>query len=261
MISSLEIEGSGTRMAVDQAAYRAAPRSLNEDFKQTQWLEVELAAREDGSDPAREALERLCTRYWPAIYGHLRRRGMGPADAEDLTQGFFAKLLATNAFSRADRGKGRFRNFLLGALHRFLADTQRRNGREKRGQHRVVLAFDFAEVEKDYLAEADPALTPEECFDRRWAATVLDAAFAELKIECLRAGKAARFAEFSRFLSAEGTEAEYAGIAVRLDASPQSITVAVCRFRDRYRALVCRLVLATVSGPEEVTPEFAELFR
>jgi RNA polymerase sigma-70 factor (ECF subfamily) len=86
-------------------------------------------------------------------------------------------LLATNAFSRAERSKGRFRNFLLGSLRRFLADEQRRSGAEKRGRNKVVLALDFAEVERQYLEEAEPAVGPDEAFARRWAVTVLEAAF------------------------------------------------------------------------------------
>jgi RNA polymerase sigma-70 factor (ECF subfamily) len=233
----------------------------NEEFTQTQWTQVVLAALEDGSDAARQALERLCTRYWPAIYGYLRRQGRLPAEAEDLTQGFLAELLATHAFRRADRAKGRFRNLLLGALRRFLADEQRRSGAEKRGRNKVVLALDFAEVEKEYLEEAEPALGPDEAFDRRWAATVLEAAFTELEAEFTHAGKVARFAELSRFLSKPGNEADYAAVAGRLGVSPQTVPGAVCRFRDRYRELVRRTVLETVAGAEEVDSEFQELFR
>ncbi len=215
----------------------------------------------DGSDVARQALERLCTRYWPSIYGYLRRQGRLPPEAEDLTQAFLAELLTTHAFSRAERSKGRFRNFLLGSLRRFLADEQRRSGAEKRGRNKVVLALDFAEVEREYLEEAEPALGPDEAFDRRWAAAVLEAAFSELETEFARDGKAARFAELSRFLSEPGNEADYAALAGRLGISPQTVPAVVCRFRERYRESVRRTVLVTVADVEEVDSEFQELFR
>ncbi len=153
----------------------------------------------------------------------MRHQGRQPAEAEDLTQGFLAELPATNAISRADRAKGRFRNFLLGALRRFLADEQRRSGAERRGRNNVVLALDFAEVEREYSEEVEPALGPDEAFDRRWAATVLEAAFAELKAEFACDGKAARFEELSRFLSEPGNEADYAAAAGRLGVSPQTV--------------------------------------
>jgi RNA polymerase sigma-70 factor (ECF subfamily) len=239
----------------------AAQQHRSEDFTQTHWTQVALAAMEDGSEVAQQALERLCTRYWPALYAYLRRQGRLPAETEDLTQAFLAELLATKAFSRADRSKGRFRNFLLGSLRRFLADEQRRSGAEKRGRNKVVLALDFAEVERQYLEEAEPALGPDEVFDRRWAATVLEAAFSELETEFARDGKAARFAELRRFLSEAGTESDYEVLAGRLGISPQSVPAVVCRFRERYRELVRRTVLLTVADVEEVDSEFQELFR
>ena len=42
------------------------------------------------SPAAQEALEKLCRTYWRPIYSFVRRQGVGPAEAEDLTQGFFA---------------------------------------------------------------------------------------------------------------------------------------------------------------------------
>ena len=141
-------------------------------FTETKWSVVALAAANDGTDAARHALERLCVLYWQPIYWFLRRQGKNRADAEDLTQGFFAELLSSMAFGRADREKGRFRNFLLGSLQRYQADVHRREIAEKRGKSRVVLAFDFEASEREYSEAVDPNLTPEESFDRRWAAAV-----------------------------------------------------------------------------------------
>ena len=235
--------------------------SGRESFTQTHWTQVALAARMDGSPEARAALEALCGRYWPSIYGFLRRQGHTPADAEDLTQGFFAKLLDPATLSYADRAKGRFRSFLLGALRRFLSDCHRHHAAAKRGRGKEVLALDFAEAERAYLEEVDPEQTPEEAFDRRWAATVLASALDDLEAEMRSAGQGARFAELVRFLSAAGNEAEYAPVAGRLGLAVGFVPVAVSRLRDRYREMVRLRVLATVAGPEEVSAEFRELFR
>lgn len=232
-----------------------------ESFTQTHWTQVMLAARMDGSPEARAALEALCARYWPSIYGFLRRQGHSPADAEDVTQGFFAKLLDPNALSCADRAKGRFRSFLLGALRRFLTDRHRHNAAAKRGPGKEVLALDFAEAERAYLEETDPEQTPEEAFDRRWAATVLAGAMDDLEAELRAAGQGARFEELVRFLSATGSEAEYAAVAGRLGLAVEAVPTAVFRLRERYRESVRLRVLATVAGPEEVSAEFRELFR
>jgi hypothetical protein len=60
-------------------------------FTTTDWSVVLEAQGE--SPAAQEALEKLCRTYWRPIYSFVRRQGVGPAEAEDLTQGFFALLL------------------------------------------------------------------------------------------------------------------------------------------------------------------------
>ncbi|MCI0541109.1 MAG: sigma-70 family RNA polymerase sigma factor [Verrucomicrobiales bacterium] len=235
--------------------------SRRDDFTVTHWTQVVLAANQDGSAQARQALEALCVRYWPAIYSFLRGKNYGPDDAADLTQGFFSHLLEENAIVRADRSKGRFRNFLLGALQRFLVDDQRRNSAQKRGRGRVGLALDFPAMEECYLEEADPGLTPDQLYDRRWAATVLETAFAELQAEFREADQSLRFDYLQRFLSEEASDGDYAAGAAQLGITAKAVSSAVSRLRERYRELVRRTVLATVSGPEEIDPEFRELFR
>lgn len=231
------------------------------DFTATHWTQVALAADQGGSVPAQQALEALCVRYWPAIYGFLRRKNHPPADAADLTQGFFAHLIEQNGIARADRSKGRFRSFLLGSLHRFLAGELRREGALKRGRDKEVLALDFKEIEKRYLDESDPALTADEIYDRRWATTLLEVAYRDLQAEFNAAGQADRFNELKRFLSEDAEEGEYDAIASRLSVTAKAISSAVSRLRARYRELVRRHVMVTVSSHEDVDPEFEDLFK
>lgn len=233
-----------------------------EDFTATHWTQVARAADQDGSRAARQALEALCTRYWPPIYGFLRRKNYSPEEAADLVQGFFAQLLEENAFARADRARGRFRNFLLGALQRHLADVQRRNSAQKRGRGRIDASVDVHALESSFRAEAvDPGLTPDELYDRSWAATVLDAAFTDLQEEFREAGQAARFEVLKRFLSDDAGEGDYAAVAATLGISAKAVSSAVSRLRERYRALVRRNVRATVSAGEELDAELQVLFR
>jgi RNA polymerase sigma-70 factor (ECF subfamily) len=185
----------------------------------------------------------------------------GPEDAEDLTQGFFSRLLQENALSRVDRSKGRFRSFLLGALQRFLVDERRRSNARKRGRDKVVLALDFDFVEKRYLEELDPGLTPEQLYDRRWATTVLETAFADLETEFREADQSARFDYLKRFLSEDAADGDYEVGADRLGISPKAVSSAVSRFRGRYRELVRRNVLVTVASADDIDSEFQELFR
>jgi len=231
------------------------------DFTATRWTEVALAGDSSGSAAAREALERLCARYWPAVYGFLRRKNYAPDDAADLTQGFFTVLIEENAFARADRSRGRFRSFLLGALQRFLADEKRREGAKKRGGGASILRLDFQEMEEGYLAETDPALTPDQVYDRQWASAILDSAFEDLRLEFQEAGEIARFDSLKRVVSEEAADGDYDVIAARLGLSVKSVSSAVARLRERYRAFVRRTVFATVCDSDEVDSEFSQLFQ
>src|SRR5205807_8984529 len=60
-------------------------------FTTTHWSVVLEAQGE--SLAAQEALEKLCRIYWRPIYSFVRRQGIRPEEAEDITQGFFAQLL------------------------------------------------------------------------------------------------------------------------------------------------------------------------
>ena len=71
-------------------------------FATTHWSVV-LAAGERESPEAAAALEKLCRAYWRPIYTYVRRRGHPPAEAEDLTQAFFAHFLERKLLTVVDR--------------------------------------------------------------------------------------------------------------------------------------------------------------
>ncbi len=49
--------------------------------------------RAQGEGPeAEQAMEDLCRAYWFPLYSFVRRCGRPPADAQDLTQGFFCEM-------------------------------------------------------------------------------------------------------------------------------------------------------------------------
>src|SRR5215469_12519714 len=79
-------------------------------FPATHWSLV-LAAGDSAGSAAASALEQLCRGYWQPVYAFVRRSGANPEDARDLTQAFFADLLAGKSFRRADPEKGRFRSY------------------------------------------------------------------------------------------------------------------------------------------------------
>ena len=87
-------------------------------FTTTHWSVVLEAQGE--SPAAQAALEKLCRTYWRPIYGFVRRQGVRPEEAKDLTQGFFALLLERRDLNVVRKEKGRLRSYLLTSLKHFL---------------------------------------------------------------------------------------------------------------------------------------------
>src|SRR5215510_5880099 len=132
-------------------------------FATTHWSVV-LAAGQEPSPEAASALAELCRVYWYPLYAYVRRKGYGVADAQDLTQEFFARLLEKHYLGSVDRRKGKFRSFLLASLEHFLAKEWRRAQAQKRGGRFKFLSLDEQAGEAQYLETASSALTPEQLF-------------------------------------------------------------------------------------------------
>ena len=121
-------------------------------FATTHWSMV-VSAGVGRSPEAGRALATLCENYWFPLYAFVRRAGYSAEDAQDLTQEFFARLLAQRFLAKADRQKGKFRSFLLAALKHFLADQWDRAHAQKRGGGQTVISFDSLDAETRYRLE------------------------------------------------------------------------------------------------------------
>ena len=169
-------------------------------FASTHWSLVrEAADSEVESDIAARALTELCRTYWPPIYGYLRRRGYSLEDAQDLTQSFFAHLIENDTLRRAARDKGRFRNFLLGALKLCLADDHTRRRALKRGGAVQFISMDDLAAEELHRQGMGHQLSADELLDARWAGALLERALARVRNDFLDASKAETFEALSPF--------------------------------------------------------------
>ena len=224
-------------------------------FETTHWSVVLLAGQAD-SLRASESLEKLCRAYWPPLYTYIRRQGHSPADAQDLTQAFFAKLLEKNFWARADRQKGRFRTFLLTALRQFLADRRDWVRAAKRGGKLSFISFDEQAGDEQFM---DQNLSCEQQFDRQWARTVLEQARSRLRQECIASGKSHLFDRISLLGDKIESPVSYAVVAQEQGLSVSAIKSAVSRLRERYGQLVREEVAHTVSNPAEVDAEVRHL--
>jgi len=220
-----------------------------------------MAAGESGSAPAQRALETLCSAYWYPIYAYVRRKGYRPEEAQDLTQEFFAQLIAREHFRLADRNKGKFRGFLLSTLDFFLAREWTRARRQKRGGQFTFISMDEHPPEERYQLEPADRETPETNFLRQWALAVLKQAMNALQKECEANGKAFLFREAKNLISGELHGAAYAQISRKLDMGEGAVRVAVHRLRQRYGELLRQEVAHTVTSEAEVDEELRYLFQ
>ena len=233
-------------------------RGGSSHFADTHWSLV-LAAKMEGSSQAAEAMEKLCRTYWRPVYAFIRRQGHNPEQAEDLTQEFFARLLAKDYLQHLRHREGKFRSFLLTFVKRFLSDERDKAGAQKRGGGRIFVSLDEASAEERCLNEAVNGLSPDQIFERRWAQTLMERALGRLREEYVTGGKEALFEQLKDLQPGEHGESSYAGIAARLGLAEGTIKSAVHRLRRRHRELLREVVAQTVTRPEEIDEEIRSL--
>jgi len=223
------------------------------NFPSTNWS---LLARTtlEGQAEARAALEELCRRYWSPLRHFIQRRGFSETEAQDVTQDFLLHLLKGNSLQRADRERGRFRSFLLGALMHFLADEYDRRQAQKRGAGVLPVPLEDG---TDKLADPGPA--DASSFDREWALAILENALLRLEGEFAESGKTATFAGLRSFLPGALETPGYDVAAAQLGLSLPAFKSEVHRARQRFKLLVREEVTATVSLPHEIESEITHL--
>lgn len=207
-----------------------------------------------------EALDRICRDYWYPLYAFARRSGREPADAEDLTQGFFQKLLEKRWLADAEREKGRLRTFLLTAFRRYLANEWRRDSAARRGGGAEPVAWEMAGGEERY-ALTGSGMAAEELFDRQWALALMERTLDGLKREYLAAGNGGDYQVLKNVLMLEHGAIDYAVLAVRLEVREGAARVAVHRIRKRFRTRFREEVALTLEHGSEVDEEMRYIAR
>jgi RNA polymerase sigma factor (sigma-70 family) len=220
-------------------------------FDTTRWSVVVSAGGE--GDEARDALAALCRTYRPPVLAYIRARVGGREDAEDLTQAFFAHLLERRLASRADRGRGRFRSFLLTSLKHFLASEYERSVALRRGGGTLQLSGSMLE------SIAADGIGPEEAFEQEWARTVLREALRRLEGEAAAAGRAELFVQLRPYLVEVPEEGDYDAVAEAFGLRRNTVAVAVHRLRERMREVVREVVVDAAEGSEEIESELRRM--
>jgi RNA polymerase sigma-70 factor (ECF subfamily) len=228
-------------------------------FATTRWTVV-LAAGNKRAPQADAALEELCRTYWYPLYAYVRRQGHSSADAEDLTQAFFARLLEKNYLEGISSDGGKFRSFLLVALKRFLANEWDRANSQKRGGGVAPLSLDLQEADTRYQINPADNVSPDKLYDRVWAMTVLERVIVRLRDENSADGKGKIYSHLERFLMVGKDDISYGQTAIALQLTEGAVRVAVHRLRRRYRELLREEIAQTLADPALADEEMQALF-
>ena len=233
-------------------------------FMTTRWSVVlSCADSKIESGAARDALSELCKVYWRPIFAYLCRRGYSIEDAEDLAQDFFTSVLQGPLLQRADPDRGRFRSLLLKALQDYLGHATEKRTAQKRGGGMKFVSWDdwMAEVpsQLSISAQALNSWSPEQLFDLRWAATVVEQALQRLREECQGKKRLRLFDTLSLYLATERADVSYHDLATTLGIAESAVKKQLHNLRRRYRWLICDEVAQTVDNPDDVEGEIRHL--
>jgi DNA-directed RNA polymerase specialized sigma24 family protein len=226
------------------------------EFKPTRWT---LVLRARGESPsAQAALSELCEAYYAPVLTFIRSDGRDEDTARELTQEFFARLLAGHGLETVRPGLGRFRSFLLGAVKHFLADQRDRAEAAKRGGGQPNFSIE-AGLQADTTTQLqipDPATQPRDAvFDREWAETLVGRAVDALADESAAAGKTEQFEALKSWLLGQVDCLSQADAARQLGLTEGAVKVAIHRLRKRFRELVKSEIAHTVREPADVQDE------
>jgi RNA polymerase sigma-70 factor (ECF subfamily) len=231
-------------------------------FLTTHWSVFGDVSQQAAPDRAEAALTRLCRDYWPPLYRFIRWRGYSEADAQDLTQGFFAYLIEKKAYTSHDRSKGRFRTFLLVLLKRYLGAIRASQCRQKRGGSREMVFLDRAEEQiRDDALCVRPPLDEERLYDWNWATSLVSRAMEALGEEYAEEPKTRVFEELRPFLTGGIGLPTHEQAAAHLAVSIETLRSHLFRLRARYRALLRAEVLRTVPREKDIDDELRYLCR
>ena len=226
-------------------------------FPPTRWsLVMELRG---GGTRGIEALDLICRSYWVPIFAYIRARGHTVEDAEDLTQGFFEKLVRANLLGETSPAKGRLRTFLVVTLQNYLLNARARDRTQRRGGNWLRLQGEAAQFEIENLPSV--GMAPDQVFDRSWALALLSKVLSRLEREYRAAGRGDVFDLLRPNLTPGGGMGTGSELSEKLGISEGALRVALFRFRGRYRTLLAEEVGKTLDQGQTVEEELSALIH
>ena len=230
-------------------------------FRTTRWtLVLRAAGGGGGGQQQHEALSELLSQNWYPLYSYLRHAGKQPTEAEDLVQGFFTHVLERNLFESVQpHRQGRFRNFLLVCLKRYVANDRRHDQAIKRGGGKRTMSIDAAAAEQRYQLEPSHHQTADRAFERAWAIEIVERSLQVLEESWEAAGNGQQFQLLKDCLT-HGDGGDRGAIADQLEISRETLKVRVHRLRAEFRQVLCQGVADTLGREDLLEDEINLLF-
>jgi RNA polymerase sigma factor (sigma-70 family) len=230
-------------------------------FPSTRRSIVRAVGSADRDERAR-AFDALVAAYWRPVYRCLRARyRLEEADAEDLTQGFFAAALEKDTLAGFDPARGRFRTYLLTCLHGYAANVRRAARRQKRGGEAARVSLDAEDEGGLPALEIADEQGLEALFEREWARSLFTLGIAALRDRCLGTPREVAFRLFERYDLEDGDSARptYATLATEHGLPETQVTNHLAWARREFRAAVLRRLREITASDEEFRSEARSL--
>ena len=214
----------------------------------THWTMLRQA-HGDAADEAAAARQALMERYCGAVFRYLLRRVRDASVAEDLTQEFALRFIQ-GKFERADRERGRFRDYVRGALFRLVQDHYREQARCPRP---VALEHDPAGHDEQEAAD--------QAFRESWRQELLARAWRALEQEAGQPFYAVLRLRADQPELTGGRMAEMLTARLGRDISAANLRQLLHRARERFAELLLDDVRQSLEDAplERVAEELAEL--
>ena len=201
----------------------------------------------------------FCEQYRKAVREYLRRR-VGPEDASDICQDFFAgKVMRDGILGKVDRNRGTLRAFLVATLNNLVRQRLRSSRAQKRGGgFRAQSLVDGMRPEGAVPLHGSP---PDRLHDLCWAHDLLEGAILETEAWCRGKGRAEEFAALRPILDGSGPVRGYGEIAAELGVTPGDVASALRRLRLRVGRYVAEKIEERVGECVLSADEFNEFRR
>ena len=229
-------------------------------FPTTAWSCLKKAADRDDPDFV-AAVNRLITSYWKPVFHFLRAKGRPAQQAEDLIQEFFLDFLVQDDWlKRADPQQGRFRNFLLTVLKRFVHDQTIGARVQKKFEGRFV-SVETLLSDEDRTWEPPAGESPEQVFDKQWKIQTRETTRQNLKAYYEGLGESQVYEVFAAYYFVEqaANQPSQEELAARFGLTRDKVRAILTEAKKRYERLLRQEIRDQGCPEEDLDEELRDL--